>query len=288
MPWTSPVISDFWPLLVGDPPLVYFHMYRGLCIGNPQVRLFDACSPRLDPLNIYDGHTGNVTSVGFQRDSRWMFTSSEDGSIRIWDTRTTKSQRNYADPKRVNVNDVQLHPDQAELLSVDQNGSIKLWDLTANACVKEWSTGRLPLTSLSLSSDGTLLCASNYAGQIFVYSLTSITDSGQEVHPMVTFEAHPTFITKCCLSPDGTKLATASADHTIRLWSTGEFHLENTLLGHSKWVWDIAFSADSAYLLSGSSDHSARLWDLESGDSLRHYMGHDKAVVAIALNDLPL
>jgi len=50
-------------------------------------------------------------------------------------------------------------------------------------------------------------------------------------------------------------LATCSADHSIKLWSTSnyEYTLERTLTGHQRWVWDAAFSADSAYLVTGKS-----------------------------------
>ena len=55
--------------------------------GNPHARLFDINSSNPNPLYSYDGHTGNVTSVGFHRDGRWMYTGSEDGCIKIWDLR---------------------------------------------------------------------------------------------------------------------------------------------------------------------------------------------------------
>lgn len=32
------------------------------------------------PILSYDGHAGNVTSVGFQKDGKWMYTGSEDGT----------------------------------------------------------------------------------------------------------------------------------------------------------------------------------------------------------------
>ena len=35
----------------------------------------------------YDGHTGNVTAVGFEPHGRWMYTGSEDGTVKIWDLR---------------------------------------------------------------------------------------------------------------------------------------------------------------------------------------------------------
>lgn len=48
-------------------------------------------------------------------------------------------------------------------------------------------------------------------------------------------------------------LATCSADHTVKIWSTAgiDYTLEKTLTGHQRWVWDAAFSADSAYLVTG-------------------------------------
>jgi len=43
----------------------------------------------------YDAHLGNVTAVGFQCDAKWMFTGSEDKTIKIWDLRTQRAQRQY-------------------------------------------------------------------------------------------------------------------------------------------------------------------------------------------------
>ena len=82
-------------------------------------------------------------------------------------------------------------------------------------------------------------------------------------------------------------LATCSADHTARIWSTEQnFNLETTLQGHQRWVWDCAFSADSAYLVTACSDHYVRLWDLSNSETVRQYNGHHKGAVCVALNDV--
>lgn len=85
-------------------------------------------------------------------------------------------------------------------------------------------------------------------------------------------------------------LATCSADHSVKLWSTIDyrFSLDKVLSGHGRWVWDAAYSADSAYLVTASSDHTARLWDCSTAEAIRHYNGHQKAVVCIALHDISL
>jgi WD40 repeat protein len=33
----------------------------------------------------FSGHTNNVTAVGFQKEGKWMYTGSEDGTVKIWD-----------------------------------------------------------------------------------------------------------------------------------------------------------------------------------------------------------
>lgn len=55
--------------------------------GNQNVRLFEVNSNNPQPVVSFEGHTGNVTAVGFQKDSKWMFSGSEDGTVKIWDMR---------------------------------------------------------------------------------------------------------------------------------------------------------------------------------------------------------
>lgn len=103
--------------------------------------------------------------------------------------------------------------------------------------------------------------------------------------PISFIDAHESYVTKVLLSPDSRKVATASKDGTVKIWSTADFSLQQTLQGHTRWVWDVAFSADSAYLVSASSDQTARLWDVKSGELIRSYVGHEKALTALVLND---
>jgi target of rapamycin complex subunit LST8 len=41
--------------------------------GNPSVRVYDIQSNGTAPYHTFDGHTNNVSAVGFHKDGRWLF-----------------------------------------------------------------------------------------------------------------------------------------------------------------------------------------------------------------------
>lgn len=251
--------------------------------GNPFIRLFDCHSNNANPVMSYTGHNNNVTATGFQRDGKWMYTSSEDGTVKIWDLRAPGFQRDYQ--CKSPVTSVVLHPNQGELICTDEDGVVRVWDLAANCCSTELvPDGNVPLRSVTVASDASYIVAANNSGHCYAWKLG--TQRGIAPEPAHKLEAHNTYILKCLLSPDTKLLATTSADKTIKIWDVANgFSLNKTLTGHQAWVWACNFSADSAYLVSASSDKTAKLWDVRSGDIILDYKGHNKVVTSVALND---
>jgi target of rapamycin complex subunit LST8 len=249
--------------------------------GNPLAKLFDINTS--SATFTCEGHTGNVTAVGFQRLGKWLYTASEDAHIKIWDPRVRGSRRSSTNSSP--INDVVLHPNQAEIISVCRDGSVQVWDLVANRIKKSIpavSEGEdSSLQTVSVMADASLLVAASNSGHVHVW------DIANDYKFVRSFQAHRGYILKCQFSPDLRCLATTSSDSTVKLWSTKDhkFDCIQTLASHSKWVWDCAFSADSSYLLTSSSDCSAKLWELQRGIVIRNFTPHHKAVVAVALND---
>ena len=66
-------------------------------------------------------------------------------------------------------------------------------------------------------------------------------------------------------SPDGTTLASASRDKTIKLWDVKTAKEEATLKGHTSMVYSGAYSPDGKTLASGGWDGAVVLWEVGTG-----------------------
>ena len=79
--------------------------------------------------------------------------------------------------------------------------------------------------------------------------------------PALTFQGHTAPIVSLAISPDGTTLASASWDRTVRLWPLAGGALR-VLEGHTQNVNGVAFAPDGRSLVSAGYDATIRIWPL--------------------------
>jgi G protein beta subunit-like protein len=68
-------------------------------------RIWDIPSLNANPVATLEGHTANVTALAYSAKGKWIVTGSEDGTVKVWDTRWVIRRR------LLDVNTAGLTPD---------------------------------------------------------------------------------------------------------------------------------------------------------------------------------
>jgi len=206
-------------------------------------------------LKTLKGHQGSISSVSFSPDSQLIASSSRDSTVKLWHRNGTllKTLTGHRDW----VLSVSFSPDGEQLASSSRDGTVKLWHRNGTLLKTlkepdEFNTGLAKLLNTTVL---------NYLNKARLV------------------EAKPARINAVSFSPDGQLLATASDDHTAKLW-TADGKLIKTLIGHSNWVLDVNFSPDSQLLASASYDNTVKLWNRQ-GELVRTLKGPTDSVAHV-------
>mmetsp|Transcript_31650 Transcript_31650/g.94312 ORF Transcript_31650/g.94312 Transcript_31650/m.94312 type:complete len:1010 (-) Transcript_31650:167-3196(-) len=226
------------------------------------------------------------------------------------------------------VKGVDLHPTEPWLLGNLYNGNVYIWSTTEQTLVKSFEVCDLPVRTAKFvarkqwvitGADDMLVRVYNYNTMDKVKVFEAHTDYIRciAVHPTLPafltcsddtliklwdwdkgfnctqiFEGHSHFVMQVIFNPKDTNtFASASLDHSVKVWSLGQPMPNFTLEGHDKGVNCVDYfqGGDRPYLITGSDDKLVKIWDYQTKACVQTLEGHLNNISAACFHpELPL
>lgn len=255
-------------------PLAVAGMFSGWILGAVSGDFSGAATELISW--VVSGGVPGAYALAFSLDSREVFSSGGDGSIKVWDVATGELARTLAGHSE-SVFSVGFSPDGRRIASAGFDGNVNLWDADNLRHVMTLEGHSGIVTTVGFSPDARRIASGNFDSTIQLWSVETGQLKG-------TIEGHLDAVTSVAFSPDGRKIVSGSLDKTVRVWSADTLQLLHTFEGHSMPVASVAFSPDGRRIISGSFDGTIRVWDVETGQSLASLNGQAHPIVSVAVS----
>lgn len=181
--------------------------------------LLDTTGGRSRPLTLGE-HSSMVTSYAISPDSARLAAGCGDGTIWLWDLNAGVAEQR-PDPRQVPLSSCAAAPDGSWLATADDDwreGRIAIWDVTTGQQRCAFGSGRY--SSCVAAPDGTWLATAR-SDAVLIWEVAT----GRLLHHIecpvrpghVLRSAATNYVIDLAVAPDGTWLAAACEDGTVRL-----------------------------------------------------------------------
>src|SRR5262249_46600546 len=155
-------------------------------------------------------HKNYVITSGFSPDNRQLVSAGFDGTVKVWDPVTGQVAHDF--PAGLGtLHHVRFSRNGTRLMAVNSKGAVKLWKDSGKQ-LQSHAGHTLPNTTVvALCPNGSWVAW----GLRDTISLKHL--AGQRV---LTLSGHTAQVWHLAVNPDGSRLASASSDRTVKVWET--------------------------------------------------------------------
>ncbi|GAB1523593.1 hypothetical protein RhiTH_006743 [Rhizoctonia solani] len=229
----------------------------------PMVILSTSTGEQVPGWHIQQGSAVRV--ISFSPDGKHAVIGHSSGDVRVWNVQDGTIIHELAKVHSDWIMSIAFSPSGSKLLTTSADGTVYVWDPQSDYG-DPWLFGRHQKDArcVVFSPDGTRAISCSSDRTVNLWNALHSTSSDRQ-----PWKAPTEPVWSVAVSPDGSRIAAASGDHAIYMFSIhdGTATLE-PLVAHTGAIFSVAFSHDSRYIASGGADHTICLWDGRSGKLL--------------------
>ena len=172
------------------------------------------------------GLEDSASGVAFSPDGSLLASSSDDGTIRLWDPTAGREARDALEGGSDGWEAVAYSPKGSTVAGAGDDGRIELWDPTSGATLRTLPGHDGQVLAVTFSGDGARLASAGDDGQVKIWDPAS----GREVR---TFTVDDELVRAVALDADGSTVVAGGTDGTVFRWDVESGRPLESLRGHS-------------------------------------------------------
>lgn len=221
-------------------------------------------------------HSTPVYTIGFERMSGRMVTSSFDNELIWWDQGFRMPAHRFRAEGGAVSSLAVVGQDKVVAAGCSEQ-SVQCWNYNAGR-VDSWrhDPDRW-VTTVAPSPDGKNLAYGSVDRSVMV--VRAADGIGR-----FSGHTHKEAVTALAWSPGGDKLATGSADATVKIWAASTGSEITTILQVRSAVTAMAFSPDARWLAVAAVDLSIRVFKMTDFKLAKTFFGHDRPIETLAFH----
>ncbi|MFC2140907.1 DUF4062 domain-containing protein [Acidobacteriota bacterium] len=216
---------------------------------------------RQNPLRILRGHKDSVRCAAVAASENTAVTGSDDMTLKIWNLNRGREIRTITGHKN-RITCVSIALKSSLIISGSDDTTLKIWDIESGLLKKTLIGHSGGINTLGMDPEEKFCVSGGEDSTVRIWEMTVEEKKIEEIWE------HQNCINAICSTEDGSLIASASDDHTIKLWDGRDGSYQLTFRGHVAPVKCVAF-LNKEQIISGSSDYMIKVWDVYTGKLLK-------------------
>jgi len=217
-------------------------------------------SPRI---HYYKYTESRIEALTVSYDGNYIISGSEDGSIKVWDTKKEKLVLILKDDDYA-ITSLSISKDGSKIISGSEDGSIRIWDIFSEKVIKKFRADNCKISALSIDFEHYNIVTKG-CGKVNI--LDSRTGKIKWfVKSKLTIPYFPGVISK-----NGRWMVLNTYEGEVVIWDIVKKKKLRTLFSDEDMIMSINMSPDSSKIMIDFAFNKMKIWDKESGKKIHDF-----------------